>query len=103
MGKQDQAESCDHAKAGQTVSQDVFAIGLKDEGVGAATGADQVETESCIDDSSGEDKNNAGAEALQLEAGEPLMNGFEEDGDGGHNDEGAFKACGKEGDSLVSV
>src|ERR1039458_3740805 len=101
--EQDQAPSRDNAETGPTVGQDVLAVGFKNEGIGAAAGADEVVAKSRVNDSSDQDEHEARTEALELEPCHPFVNGLEENGDSGHDDQGAFKAGGKEGDSLVTV
>ena len=40
---------------------------------------------------------------LELQPEDPLADGFDEDGDGGDDDQGAFKSGGEEGDALIAV
>ena len=40
---------------------------------------------------------------MDLQAGDPLVNGLEEDGDGGDDNECAFKSGREKSDALVAV
>jgi len=103
VGEHDQAEAGDYAEAGEAVGEDVLSVGFEDEGVGALAGADEVVAEASVEDSGDEDHGYTVAEVLELEAVDPLADGLDEDGDGGDDDERAFKSSGEKGDVLVAV
>ena len=57
--KHDKAEADDDAEAGETVREDVLAVGLEDEGIGSMAGAEQIVAEAGIEDARGENQENA--------------------------------------------
>ena len=63
----------------------------------------RYQPERAVDDGGRQHEQHAGAEALDLEAVQPLVHGGPDDGDGRQDDQRAFEAGGEERDALVAV
>ena len=66
----------------QAVRQHVPAVGLEDERARTPAGAHEVAAQAALSSRGGEHDGGADAELLELEAGEPLLDGRGNDGDG---------------------
>ena len=102
-GDHDQDEAGEHAEAGPTVGEDVFAVGFEDEGVVAAADAQQVNAQYGIERACGDDQDGAPAEMFERRAVPPFLGSGVNDGYGGKDDHAAFKAGREEIDALVAV